>query len=165
MTPSQTSTKEKPAAGSAANAGPRRYDNRLGVFGWLGGGRWGVERYLYTIHRITGLGILFYFLLHIVVTSSRVFGEDAWNSLVNGTLAQPVFLIGEYLVYAAFAFHALNGIRLALVELGFAVGRAEEPVYPYRSSLNVQRPLTVIVMILALILIAAGGYDFFAFGH
>ena len=30
--------------------------NRLGIWGWLGGGRWGWERYLYTLHRVTGLG-------------------------------------------------------------------------------------------------------------
>ena len=34
------------------------HPNRLGVWGWLGGGRWGLERYLYTLHRVTGLGLL-----------------------------------------------------------------------------------------------------------
>ena len=29
----------------------KRYDNRLGLWGWLGGGRWGVERYAYILHR------------------------------------------------------------------------------------------------------------------
>ena len=49
----------------------RGHPNRLGVRGWVGGGRWGLDRYLYSLHRITGLALLFYFLLHIVVTSSR----------------------------------------------------------------------------------------------
>ncbi len=52
----------------------KRHDNRLGIWGWLGGGRWGVERYAYILHRLTGLGILLYFLMHIVVTSLRAFG-------------------------------------------------------------------------------------------
>ena len=51
------------------------HPNRLGLWGWLGGGRWGLERYLYTLHRLTGLGLLVYFLLHIVVTSSRALGR------------------------------------------------------------------------------------------
>jgi succinate dehydrogenase/fumarate reductase cytochrome b subunit len=38
--------------------------------------------------------------------------------------------VGEHLVFVAFAFHALNGVRLVLVELGFAVGKPLEPVYP-----------------------------------
>ena len=42
------------------------HPNHLGIWGWLGGGSWGPERYLYTLHRVTGLGLLAYFLLHIV---------------------------------------------------------------------------------------------------
>jgi len=142
----------------------KEYPNNLGIIGWLGGGRWGVERYLYTLHRITGLGILFYFILHIFVTSSRVYGMDTWEKWM-GFFGSPVFAIGEFLVFVAFAFHAVNGIRLILIELGFAVGKAEEPIYPYKSSLNTQRPLMVAAMIVAVILIAAGGYEFFGLTH
>ena len=35
----------------------RGYPNRLGVKGWAVGGHWGPERYLYTLHRVTGLGL------------------------------------------------------------------------------------------------------------
>ena len=133
--------------------------NRLGVSGWLAGGRWGFERYLYTLHRVTGLGLLLYFLLHIGVTSSRAFGEQAWKTAM-GAVKGPVFTIGEYLVFAAFAFHAVNGIRLGLVELGFAIGKPIEPVYPYRTSVDEQRPLAIIVMIVAAIIAVVGGYGF-----
>ncbi len=136
----------------------KRHDNRLGVWGWLGGGRWGAERYAYILHRLTGLGILAYFLMHVVVTSLRATGTYLW---VQGAfLHQPIFKLGEFLVFAAFAYHACNGIRLVLVELGFAVGRPIEPVYPYKTSLNVQRPLLVFMMILTVVFLAAGGYSF-----
>jgi succinate dehydrogenase / fumarate reductase cytochrome b subunit len=135
----------------------RRYDNRLGLWGWLGGGRWGIERYAYILHRITGLGILFYFLLHIFVTSLRVRGIYLWVG--SGFLHQRIFEVGEFLVFAAFAFHACNGVRLVLVELGVAVGKPIEPVYPYKTSLNVQRPLLVAMMILTLVFLAIGGYS------
>jgi succinate dehydrogenase / fumarate reductase cytochrome b subunit len=134
----------------------KRYDNRLGIWGWLGGGRWGVERYAYILHRVTGLGILFYFLLHIFVTSLRVKGIYLWVG--NGILHGPLPAFGEYLVFAAFAYHVTNGIRLVLVELGFAVGKPMEPVYPYKTSLNVQRPLLILMMLLTLVLLAIGGY-------
>jgi succinate dehydrogenase / fumarate reductase cytochrome b subunit len=133
--------------------------NRLGIVGWLAGGRWGFERYMYTLHRLTGLGLLAYFLLHIFVTSSRAFGENAWTSAM-AQVTGPAFRVGEFLVFAAFAFHALNGIRLVLVELGFAIGKPIEPVYPYRTSVNEQRPLAIGVMILAAILTIAGGIGF-----
>jgi succinate dehydrogenase / fumarate reductase cytochrome b subunit len=133
--------------------------NRLGIAGWMAGGRWGLERYLYTLHRVTGLGLLLYFLLHIFVTSSRAFGEQAWNTAM-GTVTGPVFKLGEYLVFAAFAFHAVNGIRLVLAELGFAIGKPIEPVYPYRTSVDEQRPLAIGVMVLAAVLAVVGGIAF-----
>ena len=124
----------------------KKYENRLGIAGWLGGGRWGVERYLYILHRLTGLGLLGYFLLHI-------FSKN------------PIFKFGEFMVFAAFAFHALNGIRLILIELGLAVGQAEEPIFPYKSSINNQRPLMVAAMVLAGIFIAFGAVNAFFLGH
>jgi succinate dehydrogenase / fumarate reductase cytochrome b subunit len=120
-----------------------------------------VERYAYILHRLTGLGILSYFLMHVVVTSLRAWGIYLW--VEGGFFHQPMFKLGEFLVFTAFAYHALNGVRLVLVELGFAVGKPIEPVYPYKTSLNVQRPLLVLMMVLAAILLAAGGYEFL--GH
>jgi succinate dehydrogenase / fumarate reductase cytochrome b subunit len=136
------------------------HPNRLGIVGWLSGGRWGPERYLYTLHRVTGLGLLAYFLMHILVTTSRALGQEAWEATML-RVAGPAFVFGEYLVFLAFAFHAVNGVRLVLVELGFAVGKPIEPIYPYRTSLNVQRPLAVGTMILAAALAILGGFDFF----
>lgn len=136
------------------------HPNRLGLWGWLGGGRWGLERYLYTLHRLTGLGLLFYFLLHIFVTSARAFSEAAWQESM-ATVTGPLFVVGEYLVFVAFAFHGLNGLRLILIELGWAVGKPIEPIYPYKTSVDVQRPLALGVMVVAGLLIIAGGADFF----
>ena len=135
-----------------------RHDNRLGVLGWLGGGHSGLERYAYTLHRLTGLGILLYLLMHTVVTSLRAKGVYMWTE--GGFLHQPIFRAGEFCVVAAFAFHAFNGIRLVLVELGFAVGQPIEPIYPYKTSVGVQRPLLIVMMALAFIFLAVGGYNF-----
>jgi succinate dehydrogenase / fumarate reductase cytochrome b subunit len=143
-----------------SDAANKTHRNRLGILGWAVGARWGLERYAYTLHRITGLGILAYFLLHIVVTSSIALGQGSWEWWMQLFSSWP-FQIGELLVFIAFAYHALNGLRLILVELGFAVGAPEEPVYPYRSSLNTQRPLLLVVMVLAAIIIVAGGYNAF----
>jgi succinate dehydrogenase / fumarate reductase cytochrome b subunit len=128
--------------------------------GWLFGGRWGPERYLYSLHRITGLGLLLYLAMHIVLTSSRALGQGAWEEAM-GRVSGPLFVIGEYLVFVAFAFHAINGLRLALAEVGFGVGKPIEPIYPYRTSLDEQRPIVVVAMILVALLIVVGGLDFF----
>lgn len=139
----------------------KRHDNRLGVWGWLGGGRWGIDRYAYILHRLSGLGILSYFLMHVCVTSLRAWDIYLWTE--GNFLHQPIFRVGEFLVFAAFCFHAFNGLRLILVELGFAVGKPIEPIYPYKTSLNVQRPLFVVVMLLAGAWFVVGGYEFIHF--
>ena len=141
----------------------RAHPNRLGIWGWVGGGRWGFERYLYALHRVTGLGLLLYFLLHIFVTSARAFGPEAWREMME-RVEGPAFKMGEYLVFAAFVFHAVNGIRLGIIELGFGVGRPIEPVYPYATSVGRQRPLALAVMLLAGVLAAWGAYNFFFMG-
>jgi succinate dehydrogenase / fumarate reductase cytochrome b subunit len=143
-------------------AGIKRHDNRLGVWGWLGGGRWGIERYAYILHRVTGLALIVYLMMHTAVTSMRATGTYLW--VEGGFFHQPIFKFGEFLVFAAFAYHAFNGVRLVLVELGFAVGRPFEPVYPYKTSLNVQRPLLIGMMLLAAILLVTGGYEFLGMG-
>ncbi len=138
----------------------RQHPNRLGIRGWLGGGRWGPDRYLYTLHRLTGLGLLAYFVLHILLTSTRALGQEAWEQAMN-RVTGPVFLFGEYLVFVAFAFHGINGVRLALAELGFGVGRPIEPIYPYKTVIDVQRPWVATVLLLTGALILVGALDFF----
>jgi len=147
--------------GSRAAGGARRYKHTLGVWGWLGGGRWGIERYAYALHRLSGLAILLYFLMHVFVTALRVRGTYLW--LDGGIFDKPAFRVGEFLVFAAFVYHACNGVRLVLLELGIGVGKPCDPVYPYKTSLNVQRPLLVAMMVLAAILLAAGGVEFLRF--
>ena len=141
---------------------PKTFDNHLGIKGWALGGAWSPERYLYTLHRVTGLGILSYFLLHILVTTTRAVGPDSWNALLGdgGFLRHPVFVLGEFLVLAAFGFHAFNGIRLVLVELGFAIGRPIEPVYPYKTSLHASRAVTIVLMLASAAFIILGGLEF-----
>lgn len=133
--------------------------NRLGLGGWVVGGRYPVERYLYTLHRLTGLGILAYFFIHIVVTTMRVRGVVAWESIMGG-FEGPFFKIGEFLIFAAFAFHAANGLRLVLTELGYAMGRPMLPIYPYKNAVRRARPVFVVVMLIAIVVLAIGGYDF-----
>ncbi len=135
------------------------HPNRLGIRGWVGGGRWGAERYLYSLHRVTGLGLLAYFLLHILVTSSRALGKTSWDAAM-GMVKGPLFTAGEFLVFVAFAFHAINGVRLVLVELGVGIGRPIEPVYPYKTSVDVQRPIAIVVMLAAAVVAALGGLNF-----
>ena len=135
-------------------------NNKLGLKGWFGGGRYGLERYAYILHRLTGIGILFYFIMHIFVTGSRLGGPEGWENAMQ-RFESPVFKLGEFLVYIAFAFHALNGLRLGITEIGFMLGKPQRPVLPYVNAVRRQRPLLIGVMIIATIIIIFGGLDFY----
>ncbi|MBS3976229.1 MAG: succinate dehydrogenase, cytochrome b556 subunit [Syntrophomonadaceae bacterium] len=135
-------------------------DNHLGLKGWAIAGKYGAERYLYLLHRITGLGLLTYLLLHVYVTGVRIQGEAAWAAKM-AAVGTPFFKFGEFLVVVGFIFHALNGIRLLIVEFGYCIGKPERQEYPYVTSVTKQRPLTIAVLVLAGLLIALSGLEFF----
>ena len=138
--------------------------NHLGALGWLWAGNYKAERYLYILHRITGLGILLFFLFHLTVTTVfRIQGQEVWQAAM-AILHNPWFKIGEYLVVAAFVYHALNGLRLILQELGFLMGRPTPPIYPYKDSLRKKRPWTIAMMAVIFILALVFFYDFIAGG-
>ncbi|PIX36772.1 MAG: succinate dehydrogenase, cytochrome b556 subunit [Armatimonadetes bacterium CG_4_10_14_3_um_filter_66_18] len=137
--------------------------NQQGVKGWAVGGRYGfnvVERYAYTLHRITGLALLCYLIPHLFVTGQRLRGAAVWEPL-RGFLGQPLFHFLEFLVFMAFAYHVLNGARLVVTELGFCLGKPRRPVYPHVSCVQRQRPLFLGMMALAFLVCVAGFVEFF----
>ncbi|HSM71402.1 MAG TPA: succinate dehydrogenase, cytochrome b556 subunit [Anaerolineales bacterium] len=136
------------------------YPNRLGLKGWVYAGKYSFERYLYLGHRISGLGLIAYMVLHIVETANRIRGEHAWEELM-ALFASPPFRVIEYLLFALAVFHAMNGLRLLLIELGFFLGKPKEPVYPYSTSVLRHRPLTYVVMAITFVVVVLGGSSLF----
>jgi succinate dehydrogenase cytochrome b subunit len=134
---------------------PTAYNNRLGLKGWVYAGRYSIERYLYLGHRISGLGLITYMVLHIVETANRMRGEEAWASLM-ALFASPPFRVIEYLLFCMAVFHAMNGLRLIFIELGFLLGTPQEPVYPYKSSVMKHRPLTYVMMLITFVVMVLG---------
>ena len=134
---------------------PTAYNNRLGIKGWVYAGRYSFERYLYLGHRLSGLGLIAYMVLHIVETANRIRGEQAWAGLM-ALFASPPFKVIEYLLFLAAVFHAMNGVRLILIELGFFLGKPQEPVYPYSTSVLRHRPLTYVIMLITFVVMVLG---------
>jgi len=129
----------------AAGSEKRHLPNRLGVKGWVWAGHYTIERYLYTLHRLTGLGLLLYIILHLAMNGFRLGGAESWADIM-GLFGNPGFKVGEYLVMAAFIFHALNGGRLILQHLGYTLGKPKPPVYPYVDSMRRRRPITWVML-------------------
>jgi succinate dehydrogenase/fumarate reductase cytochrome b subunit len=68
-------------------------------------------------------------------------------------LANPIFEIGLILVALAFVIHMLNGARLIIQELGFLMGKAKRPVYPYSDAIRRKRGITMVFIAVIIILI------------
>lgn len=125
--------------------------NRLGIGGWFWAGSYKPERYLYILHRITGLGLILFAFFHLIETTFfRIQGESVWEMTMR-LLHNPLFEIGLILVAIAFVFHALNGLRLILLEFGITLGKPIRPVFPYQDALRRRRVLTIIIGLIIVI--------------
>ena len=139
-------------------------NNRLGARGWVWAGNYKMERYLYLLHRVTALVLILYGVLHLTATTFfRIQGEGVWETTM-AFVDNPWFKAGEYLVVLAFAFHALNGLRLILQEFGFVMGKPKPPVYPYSDALRRKRPFTIAIIAVIGIIAVVFLYDFIAGG-
>ena len=143
----------------AIEAKSKPFKNYLGVWGWVWAGRYGLERYLYTLQRVTGLGIILYGVLHLTMNGMRISGEGLWEDIMS-LFENPIFVVGEYLVIAAFIIHALNGLRLILQQLGFTLGAPKPPIYPYSHALKRRRPITWAMVALGVVLLLLILIDF-----
>ena len=138
----------------------RFYQNRLGIAGWLKAGNYSIARYLYTLQRLSGVGLIIFLLLHIIETKSRIQGGAAWEATM-GALETPLFIFFEWVVMIGFIFHAVNGIRLVLIEFGVGLGKPGRPIFPYEHSIRRQRPLMWGLMMVVVLLGVISIFDFF----
>lgn len=71
------------------------------------------------LHRITGIALTGYIMLHIIALSSlqkhKIDGGKAFNEEME-LFSSPFFLFLEWLLFAFVLFHSLNGIRIVLID-------------------------------------------------
>lgn len=76
----------------------------------------------YLAMRLSGIGLVVYLYLHLVILNQLTIGPDAWDGFV--TLARsPIFLVLDVILIIGLLVHGLNGLRLALVGFGLGVPR------------------------------------------
>jgi succinate dehydrogenase / fumarate reductase cytochrome b subunit len=99
-----------------------RSAQRRGFAGWFDprGRRLGGIAFI--LNRLTGLGLVAYLYLHLVVLSMLAGGPDVWDEFVELVLSPP-FLALDVLLLAGIVIHGLNGIRVGLVGLGLVASR------------------------------------------
>ena len=78
------------------------YRGNEGMWSWVG-------------HRITGVVIFFFLLVHVLDTALVRVSPEAYDAVI-GTYQNPLMAVGEVGLVAAIVFHAFNGLRIILVD-------------------------------------------------
>jgi len=99
------STRLTPSIAETTSKTPRGtlYRGREGMWSWV-------------LHRITGIAIFFFLLVHVLDTSLIRVSPEAYNAVL-GTYKNPIMGLGETVLVAAIVFHALNGLRIILIDV------------------------------------------------
>jgi succinate dehydrogenase / fumarate reductase cytochrome b subunit len=103
------------------------YRGKVGMWSWV-------------LHRITGVAIFFFLLVHVLDTSLVRVSPEAYNS-VMASYKTLIMGIGEMGLVAAILFHALNGLRIIAVDF-------------WRKGTKYQNLLFWVVIIVAVVLFA-----------
>jgi succinate dehydrogenase / fumarate reductase, cytochrome b subunit len=69
----------------------------------------------WVLHRITGATIFFFLFVHVLDTALVRVSPEAYNEVIN-TYKTPIVGLMEIGLVAAVLFHALNGIRVILID-------------------------------------------------
>ena len=85
---------------------------------WFNPLRGGLGLLAFVLNRVTGIGLVVYLVLHLVVLSLLFQGEAGWDNFV-ALARSPLFLLLDVILIAAMLIHGLNGVRVALVGMGF----------------------------------------------
>jgi succinate dehydrogenase cytochrome b556 subunit len=75
----------------------------------------GTGQYAWALHRASGIGILFFLLVHIIDISLIGLGKAIYDASVE-FYARPVLVPMEILLVGAVVYHTLNGIRIMTID-------------------------------------------------
>lgn len=70
--------------------------------------------FAWMLHRLTGVALVFYLILHVWGLKAMT-NADAYNYLIT-KYHSPMIKVGEFLLLGAVIYHALNGLRIVLID-------------------------------------------------
>ncbi|MET0859914.1 MAG: succinate dehydrogenase, cytochrome b556 subunit [Microbacterium sp.] len=70
----------------------------------------------WVLHRITGIAIFFFLLVHVLDTALIRLSPEAYDAVI-GTYKNPIMGVGEVALVGAIAYHAFNGLRIIAVDM------------------------------------------------
>lgn len=104
-------------------------------------------QWAWLLHRATGLGITFFLLIHILDILLLVLGPDVYNHTV-AFYANPFLIPMEVALVGAVIYHALNGIRVTMVDFVPGVTRIERNLWYVTLVLSVILTLPSAILLL-----------------
>jgi succinate dehydrogenase cytochrome b556 subunit len=84
--------------------------------------------FAFMMNRISGLGLAFYLVLHLIALSQLATGPQAYDGFI-ALVKNPIFTAGELIVILAVLLHGLNGVRLVITSLGWGSAHQKEIFY------------------------------------
>jgi succinate dehydrogenase / fumarate reductase cytochrome b subunit len=81
----------------------------------------------WVLHRITGVLIFVFLLVHVLDTALVRVAPETYNTVIDH-YKNPIMGLGEAGLVAAVVFHALNGIRIMLVDFWSKGTRYQRPM-------------------------------------
>lgn len=102
--------------------------------------RGGQGMWAWILHRVTGVGVLFFLVIHVVDTWLIGFGPAVYNK-VMALYRMPIFRVGEVFLAASVLFHSLNGLRILIIDFW------PQTTPHYRKMFSWQMALFVLVFI------------------
>lgn len=78
------------------------YRGKVGMWSWV-------------LHRISGVGIFFFLLVHVLDTALVRVSPEAYNVVIE-SYKTPIIGIAELGLVGAIVFHGLNGLRVIAVD-------------------------------------------------
>ena len=77
--------------------------------------RGGAGQASYLLHRVTGLGVLLFLVVHVVDTALIGWGPELFNKVIS-LYRHPLFRLSEIFLFASVLFHSINGVRVILID-------------------------------------------------
>lgn len=107
-----------------AETGRGAEPRRRGVAGWFDPRGRRLGGWAFALNRLSGLGVLLYLYLHLVILSTLARGPEAWDTFVD-LASSPVVLAFDVVLLAGLLLHGLNGIRVTLMGFGLVTGHGK----------------------------------------
>ena len=79
------------------------------------------------LHKLTGVFLTVYLIIHIVVVGQSVRGEEAFDAAL-AFVQKPVFVFLDAGLAGIVAYHAFNGLRVVAFDLGWGI-RFQKPLF------------------------------------